>query len=271
LFLSSYRFVWCEGLNVLNERILIIDDEPNVRLMMQLALQHVGYSVQTATDGPSGLEQYGDGSSFDLVIVDQRMPGMTGTEVLEKLFAANDSAKVILATAFGTIELALEAIQAGAQDFLRKPFTADTLRGAVRTALDRPTEHHTAVPVGLVCKSFTRATINGFEFHPEEEVVNENSGEIHLTYKVHRGATKKLVTLEIPLLFQELVKAHSDLDEVPGGLSFWQGLAEEFLANHLWTTSELPESDKLRIDELTASLKTWIDSVLTVELAKSPA
>ena len=53
--------------------ILVVDDENNIRMMMRLALQHVGYSVDTASDGPEGLDKFGDGADYDLVLLDQRI------------------------------------------------------------------------------------------------------------------------------------------------------------------------------------------------------
>jgi len=255
----------------LNEKLLIIDDETNVRTMMQLALRHVGYQVETATNGIEGLEKYGNGENFDLVIVDQRMPQMTGIEVQKAIFSRNPKAKFILATAFGTIDLALEAIQAGAQDFLRKPFTAETLRAAVRTTLDREVEHHTAVPVGMVCKSFTRTTFNGYSFSSEEDHLDEKTGEVHCDFRVVGQGQDRIITVSLPAYFQELVKAHADLEQVPGGPRFWQALAEEFLADFLWTNASLPETPKLIIEDLSSPLRNWIDSMLTVDLPSSHA
>ena len=114
--------------------------------MIKLALEHTGYEVGAATDGMDGLLKYGDGTRWDLVLLDQRMPGMPGIEVQREIFRRNAQARLILITAFGTIDLALEAIQAGASDFLRKPFTAETLRLAVRAALDRPVESAATIP-----------------------------------------------------------------------------------------------------------------------------
>ena len=59
-------------------RILLIDDEKNIRLMVRTALVHVGHEVDTAADGPEGLEKFGRGQSWDLVLLDHRMPGMEG-------------------------------------------------------------------------------------------------------------------------------------------------------------------------------------------------
>src|SRR5436305_5806631 len=92
-----------------------------------------------------------------------------------------------MVTAFGTISLALEAIQAGASDFLRKPFTADTLRQAVKAALEKPAQKLKAVPVGLAMREFTRTTINGFSFNLFEEVDNETSDDVECIFEVSRG------------------------------------------------------------------------------------
>src|SRR3569832_749777 len=110
--------------------------------MIRLALQHVGHEVETASDGEEGIRKFGDGHNWDLVLLDQRMPGMSGIEVQRAIRKKAPKTKLIMITAFGTIDLAAEAIQAGAMDFLRKPFTADTLRGAVQSAMDRPFVPH---------------------------------------------------------------------------------------------------------------------------------
>src|SRR5688572_8246742 len=123
-------------------RILVVDDEHNVRLMIRLALQHVGHTVALAADGPEGLDKFGDGTAWDLTLLDHRMPGIEGLEVLREMRRRDVNAKVIMITAFGTIDLAIEAMKAGAMDFLRKPFKADTLRGTVQAVLEdtSPTE-----------------------------------------------------------------------------------------------------------------------------------
>src|SRR2546423_33647 len=136
-------------------RILLVDDESNIRMMIRLALQHVGHSVETAADGPEGLDKFGDGAGFDLTLLDHRMPGMEGLEVLREMRRRDPLAKIIMITAFGTIDLAVDAMKAGATDFLRKPFTADTLRRAVDAALqDAETAEEAAPPYAVT-------TVNG--------------------------------------------------------------------------------------------------------------
>jgi len=67
------------------------------------------------------------------------------------------------------------------------------------------------------------------------------------------------------------VKAHADLEEMPGGESFWQALCGEALANHLWQNAELPEGGVLVVDDLTSGLRHWIDAVLTSSSAPPSA
>ncbi|MFI5384631.1 MAG: response regulator [Fimbriimonadales bacterium] len=249
-------------------RILVIDDETNIRTMIRLALQHVGHEVDTASDGEEGLRKFGDGKNWDLVLLDQRMPGMSGIEVQRAIRKLAPKAKLIMITAFGTIDLAAEAIQAGAMDFMRKPFTADTLRGAVQSALDRPVvslSENTA----SAFTPFTRTTINGFRFEPAPDGRTVAAGDITCEFIVDLpDHSSTIVKLVLPTYVLELVKAYTDMEEPPGGEGFWQGLCEEALANYLWQHAELPPGGFLRIEDLTSSLQRWLDSVLTVELSE---
>lgn len=233
--------------------------------MIKLALEHSGYAVEAAADGSEGLGKYGDGSSWDLVLLDQRMPGMPGIEVQREIFRRNPKARLILITAFGTIDLALEAIQAGASDFLRKPFTADTLRLAVRSSLDRPVEIQCAVPVSRVCREFTRTTFNGFGFELESEQTDDHIGDLTCTFAVHRASESGTsVKVILPAYVMELVKCHTDCEHMPGGHRFWNAMCEEALANHLWQHAAPPEGGVLRIEDLSSGLQRWLDSMMTV-------
>lgn len=253
----------------MSARILVIDDEANIRTMIRLALTHAGHDVTTAPDGTEGLITYGRGTEWDLVLLDQRMPGMPGIEVLKEILKRNPSAHLILITAFGTIDLALEAIQAGASDFLRKPFTADTLRIAVQSALSRQTTLQPAVPVGMVCREFTRTTINGFSFELDGVHHEDHSDDLVFIFDVHRAdEPTHNVRVYLPAYVMELVKAYADCENVPGGERFWTALSEESLANHLWQNAEVPEDNVLRLEDLNPSLEHWLDSVLTVPCAE---
>src|SRR5258705_13997366 len=118
----------------MNKRVLIIDDEEHVRQMMRLTLEAAGYQVHEAKDGPEGLRLFGDGVDWDVVVLDQRMPGMDGLETLRRLKLSDPGARIVMATAYGSIELAVDAMKLGASDFLRKPMTPEPLRNSVAAA-----------------------------------------------------------------------------------------------------------------------------------------
>lgn len=236
--------------------------------MIRLALEHAGHFVETASDGPEGLQKFGNGDSFDLVLLDQRMPGMAGIDVLREIFKRKSGARMILITAFGTIDLALEAIREGASDFLRKPFAAQTLRSAVDTALAKTVSQMAAVPVGMACREFCRTNINGFSFEQEHEAEDERTGDLVFTYNLSRSNEPgHRLNVYLPAYVRELVRAYADTEQVPGGIRFWQAMSEEALANYLWQNAEVPESGQLRIEDLSSSLQNWLDSVLTIPLA----
>ena len=88
-------------------------------------------------NGALGLEQWGDGARFDLTLVDQQMPAMTGDAFILEAHRRNPTARLVMMMAFATPELASTVMQNGVNDFLRKPFTTETLRDTVKVALEK--------------------------------------------------------------------------------------------------------------------------------------
>ncbi len=119
-------------------QILVIDDTKNIRKMVELTLQTQNHDITQAENGVLGLEQFGDGSRFDLTLVDQQMPELNGDEFVRRAREIDPSARIVMMTAFATPELASRVMQSGALDFLRKPFTTETLRDTVAVALEKP-------------------------------------------------------------------------------------------------------------------------------------
>jgi DNA-binding NtrC family response regulator len=119
----------------MSKRILIIDDEANIRQMSRLALEAAGYEVGEAADGQKALTLLSSDGAWDVVLLDQKMPGLNGTEVLQRIKELAPSASLIMVTAFSTVELAVEAMKLGAIDFVRKPMTPEILRNAVAAAI----------------------------------------------------------------------------------------------------------------------------------------
>ncbi len=117
-------------------RILLIDDDAAVRESMSRTLKSAGYTVQAATSGEEGLAAAREGS-FDVILSDMRMPGLSGLDVLKKLREAHVDSVFIIMTGFGTVDTAVEAMKLGAVDFVQKPFFRDELLMRVRAAAER--------------------------------------------------------------------------------------------------------------------------------------
>lgn len=110
----------------LGGKILLIDDEANLRQTLTRILQRSGFEVTTAANGEEALHRLAD-NPFDLVLLDIRLPGMSGLEVLERIRKQDIRIPVILLTAHGTLQSALEAIRLGATDYILKPVNPELL------------------------------------------------------------------------------------------------------------------------------------------------
>jgi two-component system response regulator AtoC len=119
------------------KRILVVDDEKNMCLVLQMLLENDGYAVSTAADGSQAIDVLERGDAVDLVISDLRMPNSDGMGLLRYLRDRDRRVPLVMITAFGTIENAVEAMKGGAIDFITKPFDKDVLRHVVRRSLQR--------------------------------------------------------------------------------------------------------------------------------------
>jgi len=117
-------------------RILVIDDEQGIREGCRRVLQAEGYVVETAATGQEGLRRIA-GEGFDLVLLDVMMPDVRGIDLLAPIAEKDPTTVCIIITGYATVELAVQAIKAGAYNFLSKPFTADVLLMTVRQGLER--------------------------------------------------------------------------------------------------------------------------------------
>jgi DNA-binding response OmpR family regulator len=120
----------------MNKKILVIDDEKNIRLTLSECLETSNYDVETAVSGEHGMNKYNE-SKYDVILLDMKMPGIDGMEVLRRIKEQDPLQNIIMITAHGTIETAVEAMKLGAIDYIRKPFTPDEIRSIVRRVLER--------------------------------------------------------------------------------------------------------------------------------------
>ena len=118
-------------------RILIVEDKDSLRTMLQEMLKAEGLAVECSPTGSGAVERLRGGERFDLVLTDWRLPGADGLAVLDAAIAMDPTLPVIVMTAYGSIETAVEAMKHGADDFITKPVDPDLLRLLVSRALER--------------------------------------------------------------------------------------------------------------------------------------
>jgi CheY-like chemotaxis protein len=232
--------------------------------MMRLALEAEGYDVEDAPDGTKGLELFGDGSRFDAVVLDQKMPGLDGIETLRQMRRRSPDAAIVMATAFGSIELAVEAMKAGARDFLKKPLTPALLRDAVAAALSKreivreatraaaqpAAARVPAAPPPLIPAGPHEVwTVNGFFIRalvPDEGAPpNEHRFTVRHAGNGPRGDV--LVTIALPEVSRI---ARLSGRPSPPGAAFWRQQAERALMNHLFRHAALPSAHHLVVESL---------------------
>ena len=110
-----------ESANQDTPQLLIVDDKASMRSLLEAAFAEKGYAIRTAVDGQDAIDQLAE-QTFDIVITDLNMPEKGGIDVLKAVKAVSEDTEVIVITAFGTMETAVEAMRLGAYDFIAKPF-----------------------------------------------------------------------------------------------------------------------------------------------------
>src|SRR4030042_6814340 len=141
MLMGLVAFTLCLGLSIREEfmtqkRILIVDDEENFRHMLSVILVKEGYEVETASDGEEGLQK-ALGSPFDQILCDIRMARMDGLEFLKEIKKTEVEATIIVMSAYGTVDIAIEAMKRGAYDYISKPFKPDEIILTLRKAEER--------------------------------------------------------------------------------------------------------------------------------------
>jgi DNA-binding response OmpR family regulator len=119
--------------------VLIVDDEIYIRMTLSFALEKLNFSVDTAASGTEALKKLAE-RSYAVMLLDLRIPGMDGMEVLKRVPEIRPEVKVVIITAYGSVEAAVEAMKLGAVDFLQKPFDPEEVRKLVSSLLDQSSQ-----------------------------------------------------------------------------------------------------------------------------------
>lgn len=120
----------------MHERILIIDDKQSIIEILETALNERGYITASASNGAEALEKLAH-EEFELVLCDVRLPDVEGTEILKEIIRKKAGTAVIMITAYGSIENAIECMKLGAYDYVTKPFNLNEIREVVKKGLER--------------------------------------------------------------------------------------------------------------------------------------
>jgi CheY-like chemotaxis protein len=241
----------------MRKRILVVDDEEHIRSVMRMTLEAAGYEVGEAPDGLRGLEAFGDGSAWDAVLLDQRMPGMDGLETLRRMKERRADPRVIMITAYASIELAVDAMKLGATDFVRKPMTPETVRNAVTAAVAKPTPVRPTAPTALPGTAperppaaIVRLTLNGFRLWPAPAAEGAPADPSRRLFVVQHpdGQEQEIVVRIAPELGESVRRATGR--RLPLESSFWTWEAERALNSYLWNEGRVPPDGTLAVHKM---------------------
>jgi DNA-binding response OmpR family regulator len=216
-------------------RVLIIDDEENIRQMLRLTLEAASYDVGEAENGMEASFLLSSDPDWNVILLDQRLPVVEGTEILPRLKVLAPSARVVMMTAYASVELAVEAMKLGATDFLRKPMTPQVVRNAVAAALHKESETDEA-------KRKPITSLNGFTVLRGSDLgraLPQLPNERRFVVKKPDGREQEVVVEIADRAFRQAQQAVESqaIDE-----DFWTTQAEEFLSDFIWNDGSVPGS-----------------------------
>jgi DNA-binding response OmpR family regulator len=230
-------------------RLLFVDDEPHIRTVMRLALEDAGYEVSEAGSGEEALEQFRE-SAPEVILLDERMPGIDGLETLTRVRARNADVAVIMVTAYASIELAVEAMKLGATDFVRKPMSPDTLRAAVDAALRKAHGEWPALPPATA-SPLEIGVLNGFR------VVHQADGPSPIEHYFDVERREPALARRVVVRFADAIVEAASAEAgraLRGETAFWREQGALALARYVWTHAEPPPDDQLVVSELTRDI-----------------
>ncbi len=230
------------------KRVLIVDDEENIREMTRLALEAAGYEVAEAASGLEAFAIIGGDESWDAVLLDQKMPGMVGTEVFA-IKVMLPEAKIVMMTAYASVELAIEAMKLGATDFVRKPMTPEILRNALTAALAKKPEprHSTTASGAGQASHIGTVSLNGFTILRAADLVRSLPQRTNERCFVVRTPHGQELDVVIEIAGEALAQVEQVTHGLPMGKAFWTEQAERFLTDFIWNDGHVPESGRLTL------------------------
>lgn len=160
----------------MSKKILIVDDERNIRTTLKMCLSGEGYDIETAVNGEDGLEK-AEKNKYDLIFLDIKMPGMNGMEVLEELRKRGNKTNIVIMTAYGTIEDAVKAMKLHAVDFIPKPFTPDEIREKAKKVFERENLEENKLRTFEDFVEFAKLNIITNNFEKAEEILKQAIGK----------------------------------------------------------------------------------------------
>ena len=176
------------------KRILVVEDERTLAMGIRDALQHAGFHAEAAYDGDAGLERASSGD-FDLVVLDLMLPGRNGLELLKALRQHNHMIRVVMLTALSEESHILQCFEAGADDYMSKPFSPRELVARIQAQLRRVTEGPDAIVQQLDLPGGVTVDLARLEVRRGDEVImlTPREGDI-LEYLIKHN--EKVVTRE---------------------------------------------------------------------------
>jgi DNA-binding response OmpR family regulator len=230
------------------ERVLIIDDEENIRQMIRLTLETAGYEVGEAEDGIEAFAILGGDPAWNVVLLDQRMPLMEGIDVLPRIKLLAPSARVVMMTAFASVELAVEAMKLGASDFLRKPMTPEVVRNSVAAALVKVSEPQAEVePAASSLDQAHRRTVtmNGFTILRGADLTRALPQQRNERRFLIRKPDGREQEVAVEISNDALKAAEQAARGATIEKAFWTSQAETYLSDFIWNDGNVPVGGKL--------------------------
>jgi CheY-like chemotaxis protein len=232
----------------MRKRVLIIDDEVNIRRLTRLTLETAGYAVGEAENGVVALSLLEGQVHWDAVLLDQKMPGLAGTDVLRRIKSVTPQTAVIMMTAFASVELAVEAMKLGASDFVRKPMTPEVVRNAVAAAVGAgATKNSSAEPPPATKVHFGALTVNGFRVLRGSDLKHVMPHQANEQCFLVQGPDGRDHEVRVEVANEAIETAQKLANNVQLRRAFWAEQAERFLVDFIWNDGNVPSSGKLTL------------------------